>query len=107
MVAFMGSFQPMDQSEVLKLEDPGEEEELEDVFVLTDEWREFFAKSEAKRRMGIIDGSPLESISTKDREPLKPTQDRVQIVLDDSCIVLDDPVKTETLIRATKSRRSD
>ncbi|KAL0905230.1 hypothetical protein M5K25_027419 [Dendrobium thyrsiflorum] len=43
--------EPMDQSEVLKLEDPGEEEELEDVFVLTDEWREFFAKSEAKRRM--------------------------------------------------------
>ncbi|KAK8951555.1 hypothetical protein KSP39_PZI003860 [Platanthera zijinensis] len=27
------------------------EEDLEDVFVLTDEWREFFAKSEAKRRM--------------------------------------------------------
>ncbi|KAI0489432.1 hypothetical protein KFK09_029275 [Dendrobium nobile] len=49
---FSLSVQPMDQSEVLKLEDPGEEEELEDVFVLTDEWREFFAKSEAKRRMG-------------------------------------------------------
>ncbi|KAH0468286.1 hypothetical protein IEQ34_003319 [Dendrobium chrysotoxum] len=29
------------------------------------------------------------------------------IVLDDSCIVLDDPVKTETQIRATKLRRSD
>ncbi|KAH0463673.1 hypothetical protein IEQ34_008255 [Dendrobium chrysotoxum] len=30
-----------------------------------------------------------------------------EIVLDDSIIVLDDPVKTETLIRATKLRRSD
>lgn len=32
-----------------------EEEEEEDddpVFVLTDEWKEFFAKSEAKRRLG-------------------------------------------------------
>ncbi|KAH0464486.1 hypothetical protein IEQ34_007272 [Dendrobium chrysotoxum] len=29
------------------------------------------------------------------------------IVLDDSIIVLDDPVKTETLIRATKLRRTD
>lgn len=28
-----------------------EEEDLEDVFVLTDEWREFFAESEAKRKM--------------------------------------------------------
>ncbi|KAH0452374.1 hypothetical protein IEQ34_019673 [Dendrobium chrysotoxum] len=46
-------------------------------------------------------------VGTKDREPLKPTQDRVQIVLDDSIIVLDDPVKTETLIRATKLRGSD
>ncbi|KAG0502706.1 hypothetical protein HPP92_002778 [Vanilla planifolia] len=35
-----------------ELEHPGEEEEdYEEVFVLTDEWREFFAKSEAKRRM--------------------------------------------------------
>lgn len=31
-----------------------EDEEDEDpVFVLTDEWREFFAKSEAKRRLGL------------------------------------------------------
>lgn len=29
-----------------------EEEEEEPVFVLTDEWMEFFAKSEAKRRLG-------------------------------------------------------
>ncbi|XP_020206404.1 uncharacterized protein LOC109791513 [Cajanus cajan] len=29
----------------------GEEEDDEPVFVLTDEWREFFAKSEAKRKL--------------------------------------------------------
>jgi len=29
-----------------------EEEDEEPVFVLTDEWAEFFAKSEAKRRLG-------------------------------------------------------
>lgn len=29
-----------------------DEEEDEPVFVLTDEWREFFAKSEAKRQQG-------------------------------------------------------
>lgn len=29
-----------------------EDEEEEPVFVLTDEWAEFFAKSEAKRRLG-------------------------------------------------------
>lgn len=28
------------------------EDELEYAFVLTDEWKEFFAKSEAKRRLG-------------------------------------------------------
>ncbi|KAL5226883.1 hypothetical protein ABZP36_015148 [Zizania latifolia] len=31
----------------------GEEEEEEPVFVLTDEWAEFFAKSEAKRALAI------------------------------------------------------
>ncbi|KAF1877249.1 hypothetical protein Lal_00012020 [Lupinus albus] len=38
--------------EHIELED---DEELDDepVFVLTDEWREFFAKSEAKRKLGI------------------------------------------------------
>ncbi|KAL4192587.1 hypothetical protein AMTRI_Chr06g172740 [Amborella trichopoda] len=48
---------PLAQSETLadaepsreELED-GEEEEEEPVFVMTDEWMEFFAKSEAKRR---------------------------------------------------------
>ncbi|KAG5099422.1 hypothetical protein JHK82_044474 [Glycine max] len=30
----------------------GEEEEDEPVFVLTDEWREFFAQSEARRKLG-------------------------------------------------------
>ncbi|OMO77159.1 hypothetical protein CCACVL1_15186 [Corchorus capsularis] len=29
-----------------------EEEEVEPIFVLSDEWREFFAKSEAKRKLG-------------------------------------------------------
>lgn len=29
-----------------------EEEDEEPVFVLTDEWMEFFAKSEAKRKLG-------------------------------------------------------
>lgn len=31
-----------------------EEDEEDPVFVLTDEWREFFAKSEAKRRLGKL-----------------------------------------------------
>lgn len=35
-------------------EELGEEAEEDPVFVLTDEWRELFAKSEAKRREGII-----------------------------------------------------
>lgn len=35
----------------LYAEEAGEDEE-EPVFVLTDEWAEFFAKSEAKRRLG-------------------------------------------------------
>jgi len=30
----------------------GDEDDDEPVFVLTDEWREFFAKSEAKRKLG-------------------------------------------------------
>lgn len=39
-----------------------EEEEFEDddddpVFVLTDEWRDFFAKSEAKRKLGTLSTS--------------------------------------------------
>lgn len=39
----------------VEMEEEGEhqkEEEEDPVFVLTDEWREFFAKSEAKRRLG-------------------------------------------------------
>ncbi|KAK8532426.1 hypothetical protein V6N12_053869 [Hibiscus sabdariffa] len=32
-------------------EEDEEEEEEEPIFVLTDEWREFFAKSEAKRKL--------------------------------------------------------
>ncbi|KAL8496172.1 hypothetical protein ACS0TY_020041 [Phlomoides rotata] len=40
----------MIEEEIEKLED---EEEEDPVFVLTDEWREFFAKSEAKRRLGL------------------------------------------------------
>lgn len=32
----------------------GEEEDDDPVFVLTDEWKEFFAKSEAKRRLGTL-----------------------------------------------------
>ncbi|XP_041992380.1 SKI/DACH domain-containing protein 1-like [Salvia splendens] len=39
-------------NEIENLEDENEEEEEEDpIFVLTDEWREFFAKSEAKRKL--------------------------------------------------------
>ncbi|KAL2470694.1 putative histidine-rich protein [Abeliophyllum distichum] len=34
-----------------EIEKPEAEEEEEPVFVLTDEWKEFFAKSEAKRRL--------------------------------------------------------
>ncbi|KAG0502737.1 hypothetical protein HPP92_002809 [Vanilla planifolia] len=49
----VGSIQQVDLN--FELEHPGEEkeeeEDSEEVFVLTDEWREFFAKSEAKRRM--------------------------------------------------------
>lgn len=32
-------------------EEEEEDEEQDPVFVLTDEWRDFFAKSEAKRRL--------------------------------------------------------
>lgn len=39
----------MDYRENVKLE---QEEEEDPVYVLTDEWAEFFAKSEAKRRQG-------------------------------------------------------
>lgn len=31
-----------------------EEDDDEPIFVLTDEWREFFAKSEAKRKLGPL-----------------------------------------------------
>lgn len=37
------------EDEIEKLEDEYEEEG-DPIFVLTDEWKEFFAKSEAKRR---------------------------------------------------------
>lgn len=45
-------------STIRVLQEPGhnaleeEEEEEDPIFVLTDEWREFFAKSEAKRKLG-------------------------------------------------------
>lgn len=35
-------------------EEAFEEDDEDPVFVLTDEWREFFAKSEAKRRLGKL-----------------------------------------------------
>ncbi|KAG6417209.1 hypothetical protein SASPL_119362 [Salvia splendens] len=38
-------------NEIENLEDENEEEEEDPIFVLTDEWREFFAKSEAKRKL--------------------------------------------------------
>ncbi|KAH0467018.1 hypothetical protein IEQ34_004256 [Dendrobium chrysotoxum] len=60
-----------------------------------------------RRPFSLMMRMMLRFCSTKDREPLKPTQDRVQIVLDDLHIILDDLVKTETLIRATKLRGSD
>ncbi|CAA3010342.1 Hypothetical predicted protein [Olea europaea subsp. europaea] len=42
----------MTQDEIKKPEPEEEEEEEEEpIFVLTDEWKEFFAKSEAKRRL--------------------------------------------------------
>ncbi|ESR56785.1 hypothetical protein CICLE_v10024415mg, partial [Citrus x clementina] len=34
------------------LEEAEEDDDDEPIFVLTDEWREFFAKSEAKRKLG-------------------------------------------------------
>ena len=40
-------------NEIENLEDENEEEEEDPIFVLTDEWREFFAKSEAKRKLGL------------------------------------------------------
>ncbi|KAJ7961605.1 SKI/DACH domain-containing protein 1-like [Quillaja saponaria] len=46
-----GTFSPCDLQEQ-EHEDFLEEEDDEPVFVLTDEWREFFAKSEARRRLG-------------------------------------------------------
>jgi hypothetical protein len=42
----------LEQAEEVILVGEEEEEEEEPVFVLTDEWAEFFAKSDAKRRLG-------------------------------------------------------
>lgn len=36
------------------LEEAEEDDDDEPIFVLTDEWREFFAKSEAKRKLGPL-----------------------------------------------------
>ncbi|KAK6163718.1 hypothetical protein DH2020_000582 [Rehmannia glutinosa] len=47
--SFVGDDAKMMQDGTEKLE--VEKEEEEPIFVLTDEWREFFAKSEAKRRL--------------------------------------------------------
>ncbi|KAH6759731.1 hypothetical protein C2S52_009864 [Perilla frutescens var. hirtella] len=41
----------MVEDEIEKREDEEDEEEGDPMFVLTDEWRDFFAKSEAKRRL--------------------------------------------------------
>ncbi|KAF5741290.1 hypothetical protein HS088_TW10G00286 [Tripterygium wilfordii] len=46
---FCSSTQTLQEPEHVELEE--EEEEDEPVFVLTDEWRDFFAKSEAKRKL--------------------------------------------------------
>ncbi|PKA54876.1 hypothetical protein AXF42_Ash000711 [Apostasia shenzhenica] len=43
---------PTKDEENFEMMDAEEEEGEEDIFVLTDEWREFFAKSEAKRKLG-------------------------------------------------------
>ena len=42
----------MDPAPGLLHAEGAEDEEEEPVFVLTDEWAEFFAKSDAKRRLG-------------------------------------------------------
>ncbi|KAK8541596.1 hypothetical protein V6N13_137802 [Hibiscus sabdariffa] len=44
---------PLQEQEYEELQDIKEEEDEEEepIFVLTDEWREFFAKSEAKRKL--------------------------------------------------------
>ncbi|KAK6937849.1 hypothetical protein RJ641_031357, partial [Dillenia turbinata] len=44
-----------------------EEEEEEPVFVMTDEWMEFFAKSEAKRKLVMIDSTHLGLVPTAQR----------------------------------------
>ncbi|TKY68671.1 hypothetical protein E2542_SST04930 [Spatholobus suberectus] len=41
--------------ELEHMELDGEEEDDEPVFVLTDEWRDFFAKSEARRKLGLAE----------------------------------------------------
>lgn len=52
----------MMQDEIEKVEI---EEEEDPVFVLTDEWRDFFAKSEAKRRLGLHDSPHLNVLLRK------------------------------------------
>jgi hypothetical protein len=44
--------EPAPQAELYLEEQEEEEEEEEPVFVLTDEWAEFFAKADAKRKLG-------------------------------------------------------
>ncbi|KAL3531077.1 hypothetical protein ACH5RR_010399 [Cinchona calisaya] len=44
-------YEELEEEEQQHMEEEDEEEEEDPVFVLTDEWREFFAKSEAKRRL--------------------------------------------------------
>lgn len=47
-----GDVEELDPEPGLLHAEAAEDEEDEPVFVLTDEWAEFFAKSEAKRRLG-------------------------------------------------------
>jgi hypothetical protein len=49
--AFGGIRSSQEPEEHIEL-DGDEEDDDEPVFVLTDEWREFFAKSQAKRKLG-------------------------------------------------------
>jgi hypothetical protein len=48
--AFGGIRSSQEPEEHIELD--GDKEDDEPVFVLTDEWREFFAKSQAKRKLG-------------------------------------------------------
>lgn len=55
----------MTQDEIKKPEPEEEEEEEEEpIFVLTDEWKEFFAKSEARRRLGLPIFTPFSCFPT-------------------------------------------